>query len=54
MLARRLTEQRPDLPVLFISGLGQEGLDGERSRFLPKPFSERVILESLRELLEAR
>ena len=52
-LARRLAQQRPELPVLFISGLAQEGLDGEHSRFVSKPFSEGAILENLRELIEA-
>jgi YesN/AraC family two-component response regulator len=50
-LARRLVEERPDLPVLYISGFGQEGLEGERSRFLSKPFTEGLILESLRQLI---
>ena len=51
-LARRLTEVRPGLPVLFISGLGQEEVEDVNSRFVPKPFKESVILERLEQLLD--
>jgi CheY-like chemotaxis protein len=52
-LARRLGQDCPGLPVLFISGLGQEGLEGERSGFVPKPFTESEILDGLRRLIDA-
>jgi CheY-like chemotaxis protein len=58
-LARRLARYRPDLPVLFISGLAPDGLGseqtavpGQRFAFLAKPFSEQTLLERLQEVLE--
>jgi PAS domain S-box-containing protein len=58
-LARRLARRGPQLPVLFISGVGADPLAlGEfeacvgRSRFLAKPFTEQALLEALHGLLE--
>ena len=57
-LARRLGEERPGLPVLFISGYpneGDEALDLERpgSAFLQKPFSPATLLQRVRQGLSA-
>lgn len=57
-LARRLARQRPDLPVLFISGSSAEelGIDSlvapnDRLYFLGKPFSEQRLLECVHEVI---
>ena len=57
-LVRRLTRQRPELPVLFISGssaeeLGIDGLDAPTGRlfFLAKPFSEQRLLDRVHEVV---
>jgi PAS domain S-box-containing protein len=55
-LARRLTAQCAELPVLFFSGSSQEQLEGPGScvpdsRFLQKPFSAEALLAALRALL---
>jgi two-component system, cell cycle sensor histidine kinase and response regulator CckA len=46
---------RPALPVLFISGFSDQAyareLHGPRSRFLEKPFSAAVMLDTVAELL---
>jgi PAS domain S-box-containing protein len=56
-LVRRLSRQRPDLPVLFISGMDAQGesahdLPSPRVHFLAKPFTESALLECLNALLE--
>jgi len=57
-LARRLTRRWPELPVLFISGVGAGLLRpadleaaAARSQFLAKPFTEHALLEALHGLL---
>jgi PAS domain S-box-containing protein len=57
-VVKRLSEQQPDLKVLFISGHADEDVfeeagGGRRWRFLPKPFSVEDLLESVRSALEA-
>ena len=57
-LAARLREQRPDLPVLFVSGYTEdEALRREiaalRAAFLPKPFTPDTLRAKVEELLDA-
>ncbi len=56
-LAERLAQQRPALPVLFVSALTDEiqhdGL-GPRRALLPKPFTPDALLSRVRELLDRR
>ena len=56
-LAGMLRDNRPNLPVLFISGhpgdqLNADSLDNVATRFLPKPFGVRNLLTSVRAILE--
>ena len=56
-IARRLTQSRPGLKTLFMSGymddsLGDHGLSSERVDFLQKPFSPRVLASKVREILD--
>ncbi len=58
-LARRLARDRPDLPVLFISGstpeelgIGDSDSPTGQLHFLAKPFSEQRLLERLQEVLQ--
>ncbi len=55
-LAHRLTAERPEIKVLFMSGyLGDVLGDGDthaRAHFLPKPFPPRVLLQKVREILD--
>ena len=54
-LARELRRNRPDLPVLYMSGYAFEALDleelGERELYLPKPFTSDVLLKAIGKLL---
>ena len=55
-LARHVRRRFPDLPILFISGYGEEALDAdwrdrEGVRFLVKPFERGALLRSLAKLL---
>lgn len=53
IIAQRLREVRPDLPVLFVSGLIKpphfQGLTEEW--FLRKPYTQRLLINKIRELL---
>jgi two-component system cell cycle sensor histidine kinase/response regulator CckA len=58
-LGDRIREWRPGLPVLFMSGFGEEdvtrrGLLVEGSPFIQKPFSPRDLVRRVRELLDLR
>ena len=58
-LAERLAIERPDLPVLFMSGytgaeLLERGLAGADERFLQKPFAPESLLRKVRTLLDSR
>jgi PAS domain S-box-containing protein len=56
-LARRLTERRPGLRVLFTSGYTDDddvALAGARSGFIGKPFTPDALRQKVRELLDAR
>ncbi len=55
-LARKMAEQRPDLPTLFLSGYPDDDLDleldpGRRRLFLQKPFTQRDLEQALEALL---
>jgi two-component system cell cycle sensor histidine kinase/response regulator CckA len=54
-LARRLLEQRPELPVLYASGYTEDavvrgGLES-KSAFLGKPYVAETLLDKVQELL---
>jgi CheY-like chemotaxis protein len=54
-VAERVRALRPGLPVLFMSGYAQPVLGstlGEEYALLEKPFSEQLLLEKLRAVLE--
>ena len=56
-LADRLAEERPGLPVLFVSGFTehavvQQGVVAQEGRFLPKPFRAEDLLRNVREILD--
>jgi two-component system, cell cycle sensor histidine kinase and response regulator CckA len=57
-LADRLTQERPELKVLFVSGYAektilQHGRIDVTTRFLQKPFSLKMLARKVREVLEA-
>jgi two-component system cell cycle sensor histidine kinase/response regulator CckA len=56
-MARQLRRQRPDLPILFMSGYAEEQLresiDLDNIGFLPKPFSVQQIAEAVGDVLRA-
>ena len=55
-LARRLTQRQPDLITVYMSGYGEEALEGEElvpgSTFIQKPFSPVELAMTVRTLLE--
>ncbi len=55
-MVRRLTQSRPQLPALFISGSSTVDVDGPEApaahaRFIAKPFSDEELDEALEDLL---
>jgi CheY-like chemotaxis protein len=57
-VAERLTAERPDLRVLFVSGYTQgvsagEGEPGDGAELLPKPFAPAALLARVRSMLDA-
>jgi two-component system cell cycle sensor histidine kinase/response regulator CckA len=57
-LAERLTDERPDLKVLFVSGYAEntvlkQGTIDVATRFLQKPFSLKTLARKVRKVLEA-
>ena len=54
-MARRVREQYPDLPILFMSGYAEEQLrrsiDLDNIAFLPKPFTVQQLAEAARDTL---
>jgi FixJ family two-component response regulator len=57
-LAKRLSAQRPALRVLYMSGytynvIAQGGTLERGVAFLQKPFTPRVLVEKVREVLDA-
>jgi CheY-like chemotaxis protein len=56
-LAERLADERPDMKVLFVSGYAENtilhhGKIDVANRFLPKPFSLKMLARKIREVLE--
>lgn len=56
-LARELTAERPDLPVVYMSGYSAEFVEKGRDldmgvNFVPKPFTSKSILEIVRNRLD--
>ena len=56
-LQKRIAAERPELPIIFISGRGDirttvEAMKAGAVDFLVKPFSDDVLLRSIRESLE--
>ena len=55
-VAEKVRTLRPGLPVLFMSGYAQPVLGstlGEEITLLEKPFSEKLLLAKVRDVLEA-
>jgi DNA-binding response OmpR family regulator len=57
-LARRITRERPGLPILFVSGFTGEGVDPEDlfehgPQLLRKPFAPETLARTVRDLLAA-
>jgi PAS domain S-box-containing protein len=57
-LARRLSERRPGLRTLFVSGYTNDevvrrGIDGEGSSFVQKPFTPETLVRRVRSALDA-
>jgi CheY-like chemotaxis protein len=57
-LVSRLTEGRPDLPVIFSSGYSQESDEARLSleagvNFLQKPYRPATLIRLIRERLDA-
>jgi DNA-binding response OmpR family regulator len=54
-LARRLAVERPELPILFLSGYTDDEMTlrglGPPSSFVQKPFTPDVLARRVRELL---
>jgi PAS domain S-box-containing protein len=50
-LALRLREERPEVPVLFVSGYSDDDTELANSRFLRKPFSQEELLGALRAVI---
>lgn len=50
-LAKRLVEDRPDIRVLFISGLVQETETRGGGAFLKKPYTQADLIDSVKKLL---
>jgi CheY-like chemotaxis protein len=56
-LVKRIIPVRPDLKVLYISGYPDDpavrrGLDGQTVSFLAKPFSPKVLVRTIRSILD--
>jgi two-component system cell cycle sensor histidine kinase/response regulator CckA len=55
-LLRELRKHRPDLKVIFVSGYAEDAFrknlpDGEDFNFLPKPFSLKQLVETVKETI---
>jgi FixJ family two-component response regulator len=52
-LQKRVTAERPDMPIIFITGYGDvpmtvQAMKGGAVEFLTKPFNDEVLLNALR------
>ncbi|KQT88664.1 response regulator [Methylobacterium sp. Leaf466] len=55
-LLRQLRKHRPDLKVIFVSGYAEDAFrknlpEGETFNFLPKPFSLKQLVETVKEII---
>ena len=55
-LLRELRKRHPDLKVIFVSGYAEEAFrknlpEGETFNFLPKPFSLKQLVETVKEII---
>jgi FixJ family two-component response regulator len=55
-LQKRVTAERPDMPIIFITGYGDvpmtvQAMKGGAVEFLTKPFNDEVLLNALRHAL---
>jgi two-component system, cell cycle sensor histidine kinase and response regulator CckA len=57
-LARKLRSHDPSLPVLLITGYGEQmamsGTEAEGMQCLPKPFSAPILLKKVQQILDGR
>jgi two-component system cell cycle sensor histidine kinase/response regulator CckA len=56
-LAKKLLRERPDLPVLYVSGFGREIGEGDtaflrKSPFLQKPYSPSALIQTVFDCLD--
>jgi CheY-like chemotaxis protein len=57
-LARRLSQTRPDLPIIFMSGytdddLARRGLLQAGAPYLEKPFSPQALIRTVQDVLDS-
>ncbi len=57
-LLRELRKRHPDLKVIFVSGYAEDAFkknlpEGEAFNFLPKPFSLKQLVETVKQTLAA-
>ena len=55
-LLREVRKHQPDLKVIFVSGYAEDAFkrnlpDGEEFNFLPKPFSLRQLVETVKQVM---
>ncbi|MFA6148566.1 MAG: response regulator [bacterium] len=55
-LADRISEEMPDVPILFMTGYSEEvveskGISGKNREWIPKPFTQEEIVSKAREIL---
>jgi FixJ family two-component response regulator len=55
-LQKRVTAERPDMPIIFITGYGDvpmtvQAMKGGAVEFLTKPFNDEVLLHALRQAI---
>ena len=55
-LVKAARKQRPELPVIFVSGYAEDmfrkNLEAEEFQFLPKPFTLKDLAEKVKTILE--
>ena len=56
-LQKRVAQDRPEMPIIFITGHGSipmtvQAMKAGAVEFLPKPFSDDVLLEAIRKAIE--
>lgn len=56
-LQKRIAQDRPDMPIIFVTGHGSipmtvQAMKAGAVEFLPKPFSDDVLLDAIRKAIE--